>query len=99
MQRSRARQSAFSKYAADSRAIGIARFAAQSRGAVHRSAIHSAFHPQQRRDSLRLWAGVRVQRHRDDERGPALRPFYNNFRPHLFRQYLDQAGAETGWLV
>ena len=48
---------------------------------------------------FRLRAGVRVQRHRDDKRGPALRSFYNNFCPHLLGQNLDQARAKTGWLV
>ena len=46
-----------------------------------------------------LWAGVRVQRHRDDKRGPALRSLYNNLCPHLLGQYLDQTRAKTGWLL
>jgi hypothetical protein len=46
-----------------------------------------------------LWAGVRVQSHRDDKRGPALRSLYNNLGPHLLGQNLDHARSETGWLV
>ena len=54
--------------------------------AVHRSAIHSAFQRSSAVRRSRLWAGVRVQRHRDDKRGPALRSLYNNLCPHLLGQ-------------
>jgi len=84
----------------DGRAIGIARFAAQSRGAACNAVrfIQPSTGSSAVRRS-RLWAGVRVQRHRDDKRGAALRSLYNNFCPHLLGQNLDQARAKTGWLV